>query len=137
MLKIIVFTLTLSSTLGSVFALDYFQPPGVFTNSPIESFKHQKSWFYHSKSGNVFIYQAYLPDFEENNVQYTVSKRLSSGYQIYITASKWITSEKINTSPTKTLITFSDTVNLPPSKTKLINSYFRDNILTIRIPSSN
>jgi HSP20 family molecular chaperone IbpA len=114
-------------------AIDFFQPPTIFTKSPEKTFKHQKSWFYYSKNSNSYIFQAYLPDFDKDDVVFKLSKRLVDGLQIYVSASKWKT---VNSKylPTKTLLTFSQTINLPSASYDDIKSRFEDNVLTLTLP---
>lgn len=114
-------------------AFDIYQPPSIFTNSPLKTFQLQKSWFYHSKLTNSYIYQAYLPAFTKDQIKIKVSTRLAGGYQIYVSASKWTTKQN-KYLPSKELFTFSDTINLPPSSPHLLEQSFHDNILTVIIP---
>lgn len=113
-------------------ALDYFQPPAVYTASPTQTFKHQKSWFYYSKNTNSYIVQAFLPDFNKDDITIKISKRLVDGYQLSISASKWY-EVKHKYHPSKKLLTFSQTVNLPPSNINSLEQSYSDNILTITI----
>jgi len=123
------------STLGfPTIAVDYFQPPGIFTHSPAQTFTHQKSWFYFSGNQNSYIYQAYLPDFSKEDVEFKISKRLVQGFQLDISAQKWKTKNS-GFLPIQELLNFSQTINIPKSKHEDATSSFVDNILTIKIPT--
>jgi hypothetical protein len=118
----------------SATAIELYQPPAIFTDSPDQTFNHQKSWFYFSKRQNSYVYQAYLPDFSKDDVKFSFKKRLVDGFQLDITVKKWITKHG-KYLPTQELLNFSETVNIPDSDHNHATSGFFDNILTIKIPT--